>query len=506
MSRTKNVAKNFFLGGIAKIIMMVFPFITRTIFIKLLGEEYLGIGGLFSNILTVLNMSELGMSSVMVYSLYKPLADKDEKEVASLLGFYHRMYTYIALFITFAGLALIPFLQFFINSDLALHDLRIYYVLFLANSVASYLFIWKSSLIEADQKEYIIIAARTAFSILMQLAQIAILLITRNYLMYLTIALLSTILNNLYISWRADKMYPRMSAVRGEPLSKEKQSKIFSDVRSILAYKMGGVFLNSTDNIYISRMVNTRSVGYYLNYQTLYTTLTTFASFFYQSMLHSVGDFNVNSSEKDKKELFDTVELLFSFIAVIITVGFFCISSKIILLWIGERFILDQMSVMAISINVYLPLILYPVWMFRRTTGLFRETRNILIYAGICNLILSYVLGKQLGLAGILLATSVSRLLTSFWFEPKVLFQKVFPSYHVSSYFLNVAKYLLVSVLTGLGYMKLSAWMNLSGIVGAVIEIMLCFTITFVLLILINLRNPALKKVIQIMVNFIKRR
>ena len=125
MSRTKNVAKNFFLGGIAKIIMMVFPFITRTIFIKLLGEEYLGIGGLFSNILTVLNMSELGMSSVMVYSLYKPLADKDEKEVASLLGFYHRMYIYIALFITFAGLALIPFLQFFINSDLALHDLRI---------------------------------------------------------------------------------------------------------------------------------------------------------------------------------------------------------------------------------------------------------------------------------------------------------------------------------------------------------------------------------------------
>ncbi len=505
-SRTKNVAKNFFLGGIAKIIMMVFPFITRTIFIKLLGEEYLGMGGLFSQILAVLNMSELGLSSVMVYSLYKPLADKDDREAASLLGFYNTMYKLIAGFILVVGLALIPFLQYLVDTPVPMSEIRIYYVLYLLNSAASYLFIWKSSLIEADQKVYIITASRTAFNIAMQVVQILILLLTHNFFLYLCAALVSTVLNNLYLSYRADKMYPHISGVKGEPLSREKRKQIFRDVKAMLAYKMGGVFLNQTDNIYISRMINTRTVGYYQSYQMLSTTLTSFASFFYQSMLHSVGDFNVNSSEKEKKDLFDEIGLIFSFVAVIITVGFVTMSSKIILLWLGERFVVDRWTVMAMSVNIYLPLILYPVWMFRRTTGLFRVTQNIMIYAGILNLILSYFLGKRMGLAGILLATSVSRLLTSFWFEPVALFKRIFPSSSVWSYFLDVAKYLAVSLICIYAFDYLSALLGLSGILGAVVEIIICGSLTLAVLLLFNITNPSLKKVTGMVLRLVRRR
>ena len=139
------------LGGAARILSLLFPFITRTVFVRLLGEEYLGVGGLFSSILTLLNLSELGLSSAVVYTMYKPLSEKNDQEVSSLLNFYKGIYTKIMLFILGMGLAILPFLGQIVNTDLPLSELRIYYILYLANSAASYLYVWKSSLIQAGQ-------------------------------------------------------------------------------------------------------------------------------------------------------------------------------------------------------------------------------------------------------------------------------------------------------------------------------------------------------------------
>ncbi len=502
--RVRNVIRNFVLGGMAKILAMIFPFITRTIFVRLLGEEYLGVGGLFTSILTVLNLSELGLSSAVVYTMYKPLAEKNNEEVASLLNFYRKVYTAIMLFIFTAGIILVPFLGKIVNTDLPIGEIRVYYVLFLLNSAASYLYVWKSSLIQADQKQYIVTAAQTAFTMLTQVMQIMILLLKRNYTLYLAAALACTVLNNLYISWRANRMYPDIVKLTPQPLAKEKQRSIFADVRAMFSYKIGGVFLNSTDNFYINGMINVRTVGRYNNYITLSTTLTTFATYAYQSMIHSVGDFNVDHTEAEKKKLFDEILLLFSFVGVIIFAGFFCMSSRIITIWLGGDKVLDELTIFALSVNVFLPLILYPIWMFRRTTGVFRQTKNILIYAGVVNLVLSYVFGRLIGLAGIIVATSVSRLLTSFWFEPVILYRAIFPSHRVIDYFLTVLKNFAIGLLSIFCFQKISIFLP-SGILGILAGILASFTITLLWLILFNLRNKSMKSLVNMAKSLLKR-
>lgn len=502
--RTRNVIRNFVLGGMAKVLAMIFPFITRTIFVRLLGEEYLGVGGLFSSILTMLNLSELGLSSAVVYTMYKPLAEKDNEEVASLLNFYKGVYTAIMLFILCAGFALVPFLGRIVNTELPMNEVRVYYILYLLNSAFSYLYVWKSSLIQADQKQYIVTAAQTAFTMLTQLMQIVILLVKRDYTLYLVAALVCTILNNLYISHRANRLYPEVVKIRPRPVDAEKRKSIFGDVRAMFAYKLGGVFLNSTDNFYINSLINVKTVGRYNNYIALSTTLTTFATYAYQSMIHSVGDFNVAHSEEEKKNLFDQILLLFSFVGVIIFAGFYCMSSRIITIWLGAERVLDNWTILALSVNVFLPLILYPIWMFRRTTGVFRQTKNILIYAGVVNLILSYVFGKRIGLAGIIIATSVSRLLTSFWFEPVILYRAIFPSHHVSDYFLTVVKNFAIGLLSIFCFNYASQILP-AGIIGILLGIMMSFCITMFWLLLFNIRNRSLKSLGNMVQGILKR-
>ena len=503
-SRVSNVLRNLVLGGAARILSLLFPFITRTVFVRLLGEEYLGVGGLFSSILTLLNLSELGLSSAVVYTMYKPLSEKNDQEVSSLLNFYKGIYTKIMLFILGVGLAILPFLGQIVNTDLPLSELRIYYILYLANSAASYLYVWKSSLIQADQKQYIVTAASTLFTMITQVVQILILLLRRDYTLYLAAALVCTLLHNFYISWRADKMYPHIAAIRPETLPAEKQKSIFGDVKAMFAYKLGGVFLNSTDNFYINSLINVKMVGRYNNYIALSTSLTAITSYVYQSIIHSVGDFNVEHSEEEKKGLFDEIMLLYCFVAVILFAGFYCTSSPIVKIWLGEERVLDQLTVLAIGINIFLPQILYPIWMFRRTTGVFRQTRNILIYAGVVNLILSYILGKRMGLSGIILATSVSRLLTSFWFEPVVLYKVIFPSYHVSGYFLTVIKSLFIAVLSIVCFDRLSFLLP-SGIIGVLLAVILSFVLSMAWLLLFNFRDPSMKKVLNTVKGIIKR-
>ena len=504
--RVHNVTRNFFLGGIAKILMIVFPFITKTIFIKLLGEEYLGISGLFSSILTLLNMSELGLSYVVVYSLYKPIADKDNSEIASLLEFYKGLYRKIALFIAVVGAALIPFLGFFVNSPIPLNELRVYYLLYLLDQVASYLYIWKSTLIEADQKMYIVTAAKTAFTIGMQVAQMIVLLATHNFLLYLITQLTFTILNNVYVSWRADQMYADINKAEKHPLPKEQKQQIFSDVRSYFTYKIGGVFLNSTDSLYISKMINTRTVGYYSNYLSLSSALTTLAAFIDQSLIHTVGDYNVNHTQKEKKQLFDELVLLFTFVGVVLACGFWGVSSSIIQAWLGDRFMVDQMTVFAMSMNIFIPIMLYPVWMYRNTTGMFRQTRDILLYAGICNLFLSYILGKRMGLAGILLATSLSRVLTSFWFEPYILFKYMFKDYHLSGYFISVIKAFFTALLSCFIYSRVIVYVGITGWLGVLVRIIISAAISLILLVLVNFLNPNFMGLMRMMKSALHRR
>lgn len=424
-SRLGNTLRNFKFGAAAQLLVTLLGFVSRTVFIRVLGMEYSGVNGLYTSILDVLSLTELGLADVVIYSLYKPLAEGDRDRLAALMGYYKTIYRYIALIVGVIGLALIPVLRLLVKSEIDQFHLVLYYLMFLANSVCSYLLVYKSSIIQADQKRYLISKYTMLFKLLTTLLQILLLLVLRNFTVYLSIQIGMTILNNLYVSKKADRMYPFLREKKTLP--EEEKKSIFRDVRHMFSYKAGGQLLNGTDNLYISSMISTATVGIYDNYTMIQTmVVTAFTNTLNQAVLGSIGNLNATGTREQKKQVFDAYSLVFTWIATFCTLSLLALYNPFIRLWAGEDWLLPMSTVAVICLNFFLPNVLTPVWSYRNTTGLFRETRNILLYAAGINLVLSYFMGLRWGLTGILAATSVSRLATSFWFEPYLLHKRIF--------------------------------------------------------------------------------
>lgn len=459
-SRLGNTLRNFKFGAAAQLVVTLLGFVSRTVFIRVLGMEYSGVNGLYTSILDVLSLTELGLADVVIYSLYKPLAEGDTDRLAALMGYYKVIYRYIALAVGAIGLCLVPFLGMLVKSQIDRFHLVLFYLMFLANSVCSYLLVYKASIIQADQKRYLISKYNMLFKLLATLLQIVLLLVLRNFTVYLSIQIGMTVVNNLYVSRKADRLYPCLREKRELP--KEEKKAIFRDVRHMFSYKAGGQLLTGTDNLYISSMISTATVGIYDNYTMIQTmVVTAFTNTLNQAVLGSIGNLNATGTREQKKQIFDAYSLVFSWITTFCTLSLLALYNPFIRIWAGEDWLLPMSTVAVICLNYFLPNVLTPVWSYRNTTGLFRETRDILLYAAGINLVLSYFMGLRWGLTGILAATAVSRVLTSFWYEPYLLHKRIFGCSSIPFFLrqgaclgvvvLSFAVITLVSSLCGLG-------------------------------------------------------
>lgn len=441
-SRIYNSLKNFIFGFGNQIVISLLTFVARMVFIRQLGMEYLGINGLFSSILTVLSLAELGFGNIVVYSLYKPIAEQNHQEITSLIKFYKNIYLKIAAVIGAGGLMIVPILSKIVKTEQPVDNLTVYYLLFLANTVVSYLFVYKTSLIRADQKQYIISKYTMLVQIIITFTQIVSLYVLHDYIVYLILQILCTFLINYFLSVKADKIYPYIIE-QGEKVSENSKAKIFDDVKAMFSYRIGGIILNSTDNIFISTMVNTMSVGIYSNYTLVISFINQFINMIYDSLYSSVGNLNSKEDKNKQKEIFNVLVLCFSWIASVCFVCIYVLINPFIITFFGLNSTFETFTVLAICINFYLPVILYPIWMYRNTTGLFKETKNILLYTAALNCILSFLLGRIFGITGILSATFIARGLTSFWFEPYILYKKGFDS-NCKEYFINQIEYICI--------------------------------------------------------------
>lgn len=470
-SRSSKVGRNLIYGAGGQLIQSVFPFITRTVFIYTLGKSFLGISSLFASILSVLSLAELGLGNVVVYSLYQPLANHDHDRVKAYVDFYRTIYRVIAGVVFSVGLLLLPFLKVLVRLPEEIPLIRLYYMLYVTNSALSYLCVYKTSVINADQKQYLISKYTTISVLLLNISQSIILITLKDFTLYLVVQLVFTFCLNFALSKKADKLYG-LNQGMSQPLSKAEKKSIFTDTISMLSYKFGGIFLNSTDSVYISVLVDTITVGLYANYTILESFLNKFITLLYDALCASVGNLNATETEEKKKNVFDTLVMIFVWVGSIGFAGFFLASNNVVRLWIGESYCINTFAVFALSLRFYLPIVLYPVWMYRNTAGLFKQTRNILLYAGVLNLLLSYPLGKWYGLGGILLATSVARLATSFWFEPSILYKTMFPSCHVFEYFEKIFLSVIILIITcGLG-LKVSSLIVDSVLLQLVFEVL----------------------------------
>jgi O-antigen/teichoic acid export membrane protein len=424
----------------SRIILLILSFFSRTIFIYVLGEKYLGISGLFSNIISILSLAELGIGGSIIYAMYVPLAKNDQKKLAALMNYYKKLYIIIGICVTIIGLCLIPFLHLIVKFDTPLPNIEFYYLLYLINTASTYFFVYKTSIINADQKGYKLTITNTVFYVICFFMQNAVLLISKNFTLYLITQIVFSILPNVYNSFRVEKLYPYIKS--SEQLTKDEKKGIWVNIKSMFSYQIGNVVLNNTASIFISIFVGTVTVGYYSNYMLLISSVAGITGLIFSSIQASVGNLVANSDSLNQYKMFKNITFLAFWIYSFCSVCFCLLLNDFILIWIGESYLLNIEIIYVCVFNFYIAGILYPIWIYRNTIGLFTQTKNIMIFTSLINIVLSYILGTFFGLIGVLISIGTSRLLTNVWFEPYKLFKVYF---HVS-----LKKYYLKQIFSAL--------------------------------------------------------
>lgn len=449
-SRTQNVSINATVSIICQLLQIAIAFISRTIFIRLLGADYLGVNGLFTNILTILAFTELGVGNAFAYRLYRPLAENDHKKICQLMNLYKKTYRIIGGIIAALGLLLVPFLQFIIkDAPDIVEDIRILYVIYLANTVSSYWFFsYKRSLITADQKGYLLQISDEIIVVVQTVLQLAFLYFTRNYIIYLLLMLAATIANNVVGSLIADKIYPYMRKNRELP-ERGIIKKIFRDTKDFAIYRFGNVILNGTDNIIISAMLGVTDVGIASNYLLLTTYSNALLSKIAGAFTASLGNLSTSTDDKEKlKDVFYKVLFITAWLYGFASVGVVAVSNEFIRVWLGEKYVLGMITIIAIVADFYVRGVQYATETYRTVLGYFHQGKYAAIGAAVLNIVLSIILCKYLGLAGVYIATPISKLLTTGIVDPLLIYNKTFKE-NPAKYFLVYFGYVILFIVIG---------------------------------------------------------
>lgn len=447
-TRTENVAKNVVLSSIFQIVAYIIGFVSRTFFIKILGEQYLGLNGVFTNILTLLSFAELGVGSAIVYSMYKPLATKDNEKLKQLMAFYKKIYLLIGTVIIIGGVLLAPFLDFFITEAPDIKEnIIIIYLIFVVNSAISYFFSYRTTIISADQKNYLIIIYNKTFHIVRVIIQIIIITIWHNYYLYLLTETVCVLMANYLLSRKSKKMYPELIDIKDSKLPEKEKKDIFKNVKALIIYKVGEVLLNGTDNIIISRYLGLVVAGLYSNYQLLTNAVVEVIGQITNSFTASVGNLNSLESKERKEETFYKIlyftYLLFGFCSIELVI----LLNDFVRVWIGEQYLLDMITIVMIVGSIYVNGVQYASFSFRNTLGLFKEAILVPIISVIINIVLSIFLAKKVGLWGVFAATIAARFLSAGIIDPYVVYKHEFKK-NPLIYFLKYFKYLTFVFIT----------------------------------------------------------
>ena len=403
--RAEATMKNSAWGLFQQFVICILSLFSRRVMIDTIGVEGVGLNGLLTNVVAVLSLADMGISASIIFHMYKPLANGDEEKLAKLMNFYRTVYRYIAVAIMSVGLCLMPFMKYIVH-DVSYTDgyVRLIYFLFLLQTVTTYLFAYKRSLLSADQKQYIISIFDLIFKIITVIGGIIVLKLTNELSYYLIFLTVSAVINNIMIASKVDKMYPYVKNTH-IMLEKEHRRSIFKDVKNIFIGRMSGTITNSTDNILISALVGTIVTGLYSNYTIILNTLTSVMNQFSYAMMGSIGNLLATETGEYIESVLKKLLFIMFFMAAFCCTFLAALVDPFIMLAFGKDLLLER-YVVYICIGVfYFATVKIPVWNMMQASGLFKIDKYISIAGSTINVIVSFALGKAIGIAGILIGT-----------------------------------------------------------------------------------------------------
>lgn len=447
MGRIQQAKKNIAFGFVSNFVILFMNFLQRTIFILILGQTLTGVNSLFSGILSMLSMAELGIGSALNYSLYKPVANKDYEKIKSYMLFYKKAYRVIAAVITVIGLALTPFLKYLVKNpgDNTIQELTVYYLIFLFNTVSTYFVAYKYSLVNAEQRNYIQTNITTITKIVTVVVQIVVLLVTRNFLIYLLAQAAVELLQKIFVSRYLNRLYPYLCEKKVQKLEKEETAVIITKTKALMCHKIGDVARLQTDSIIISSFIDVGVNGIVDNYNYVITYVANFVNIIFNSVLSGFGNLVATESKEKQYEVFKVYRFFACWLYGFATVGFWYLLTPLIgNLWLNDEWVIGQGIVTLILIDFYFKGGRVVLANFKIAAGVFEKDRYLALIQGGVNLVLSIGLVQVIGLSGIYVGTVVSGLMANV-IQPLIVYHDCFERKAIS-YFTDSLKYLCVIV------------------------------------------------------------
>lgn len=434
-------------------------FAVRTIFIRVLTVELLGLNGLFSNILQVLSLTELGVGTALTFSMYKPMAENNTEKISALYRFYRKIYLIIVAIIVGVGICITPFLKYLINGEVPeTINLYIIYFIFIANTALSYLSAHKKSLILAAQRQDLNSKSEIVKTVFLNITQTLALLIFRNYYTYIVFLPLSTVLEYFVINVIALKNFPQICRNKNEfIIDCETKQEIKRNTFAILFHKIGGTLVYSTDNILISSLLGLTVLGIYSNYYLIVTGVTALISAFLNGVKGSVGNLVAKEDAENIEQTFKKMNFIYMWIVGLFSTCLGCLFQPFIKLWVGTDFIFNNSTMILLVISFYLNVSKYMIYSYKECAGLLTQDKYRPIFEVIINLVFSIVLCKFIGVNGIILGTIISTICGPLITEPYVVYKYLFRD-NVRKYYL---KYILNSIVFALIFAIIFYFCNL---------------------------------------------
>lgn len=486
-SRTKNVVRNISWAVPLQVILMLLQFLTRTLFVRYLGKEYLGINGLFADIICILDLANLRIPDAMILSMYKPLAEKNHEKVRALLQLIGKAYSIIGIIVMGLGLLMIPLLPFFIkNPPVIPENFTIIYLFFLLQAVVAYYVSYKRSIIFADQKEYVVTIYQKIFHFLQIILQIVVLIFIRKFYFFIAVQAICLIANNIMISRKAEKMYPFIKEKSTYKLNKDEIGEIISNVKSMFIYGLGMQTILGMDSILVSSIVGIGVLGLCSNYMLIVFSVQMLIDQIMKGFTASIGNLNVTEDKEASRTTFNEVFFIVFLINAFFAINLAVSLNPLISVWFGGNFLLAQTVVLTLVLRLYVQGTQYVTFTFRSTLGLLKQRRLIPLATAGVNLSLSIIMGLKFGVEGIFLASSIAVFFFTIIPEAQLLYKLKFEKnliifiFHYLKYLVFIAgDYYITNRI--LDYFVFNGWIgffaraSLGAVISGIIFIIVFF-------------------------------
>lgn len=446
--RKKSSFKNMITAVSSNVLTIIVGLVAQAVFIKILGSEYLGLNGLFSNVISMLGIVELGMGSAIIYNMYKPIAENDHEKIKSLMQFYKKSYRIITLIISIIGIMIIPFIKYIVDIESVTVDINVYlvYILFLLETICSYILSYKRSMLYADQKEYITNIIHMGYTILVNTMQLTFLYFTHDYYLYLIIKVMMRLVENIVISSYVNRRYSYLLDNNVTKLDSKTEKDIFQKIRALFFHKIGTFIVSGTDNIIISKYLGLVTVGLYSNYYMIINAVQTVINHIIQATRASVGNLLVTESKTKQFDVFNKIRFVNFWISCFSSICIFVIMDSFITIWIGYKFVLPTKVLLVLVINFFIVSSRSTYGAFKEAAGIFYEDRFVPIIESLLNIVLSIIFVKKFGLMGVFMGTIGSGLVLWCYSYPKYVYNKLFGR-KIADYIKETIYYFIIFIL-----------------------------------------------------------